>query len=325
MKRCATGRPTPLRWCRWRRSSSRTGPGERTRDAAGRRVPWRRARRPTSAWRHSLARRHLLGACGVKGMWCLRREKPTPACSGGCAAALSGPGRMSSTRDHPHHARAGVGDDHLCRAMMGTPGRVALRRACTMLSFEVYLNGTASRVLDAQAQCRSGPSLPAVHGSDVGLIPLAGASIPRRDFPTAGAARYSPGGHRRPGDARHPGGQCRSCDRFRPARHESLNPRRARGGPGLGATDHGRAQGVGAVHLEPTLREVQPDRGNLYLDGSPQWQWSATATLQHANQGAGPSTPFNGKPRDQPLNETLFTSLAHARGAVAAWAGDDNA
>ena len=33
---------------------------------------------------------------------------------------------------------------------------------------------------------------------------------------------------------------------------------------------------------------------------------------------------FNGRMRDEPLNETLFTSLAHAREAVAAWADDYN-
>ena len=34
---------------------------------------------------------------------------------------------------------------------------------------------------------------------------------------------------------------------------------------------------------------------------------------------------FNGRMRDELLNETLFTSLAHAREAVAAWADDYNA
>ena len=33
---------------------------------------------------------------------------------------------------------------------------------------------------------------------------------------------------------------------------------------------------------------------------------------------------FNGRMRDELLNETLFMSIAHARGAVAAWADDHN-
>ena len=33
---------------------------------------------------------------------------------------------------------------------------------------------------------------------------------------------------------------------------------------------------------------------------------------------------FNGRLRDELLNETLFTSLAHARAALAAWKGDYN-
>jgi putative transposase len=33
---------------------------------------------------------------------------------------------------------------------------------------------------------------------------------------------------------------------------------------------------------------------------------------------------FNGKLRDELLNETLFTSLAHARSALARWQDDDN-
>jgi len=41
---------------------------------------------------------------------------------------------------------------------------------------------------------------------------------------------------------------------------------------------------------------------------------------QHGTVGS-----FNGRMRDELLNETLFTSLAHAREAVASWADDYNA
>ena len=34
--------------------------------------------------------------------------------------------------------------------------------------------------------------------------------------------------------------------------------------------------------------------------------------------------PFNGRLRDESLNETLFTSLAHTRSILAAWTHEDN-
>ena len=38
----------------------------------------------------------------------------------------------------------------------------------------------------------------------------------------------------------------------------------------------------------------------------------------------GYAESFNGRMRDKLLNETLFTSLAHARATVAAWVRDHN-
>ena len=50
------------------------------------------------------------------------------------------------------------------------------------------------------------------------------------------------------------------------------------------------------------------------------------AILREQEAGAATSEveSFNGRLRDELLNETLFTSLAHARAALAAWQDDYN-
>ncbi|OOY02658.1 hypothetical protein BMI87_21850 [Thioclava sp. F28-4] len=39
---------------------------------------------------------------------------------------------------------------------------------------------------------------------------------------------------------------------------------------------------------------------------------------------SGAVFPINGRMRDEPLNETMFRNLAHARVVIAAWAADYN-
>ena len=46
--------------------------------------------------------------------------------------------------------------------------------------------------------------------------------------------------------------------------------------------------------------------------------------MPHRCRGTGAVHPINGRLRDELLNETLFTSLAHARVAMALWRADYN-
>jgi hypothetical protein len=48
---------------------------------------------------------------------------------------------------------------------------------------------------------------------------------------------------------------------------------------------------INAVNLEDVLREVQPDRGNLFHGWSPLMSARSTTSSWHVDAAAGPSTP----------------------------------
>ena len=79
------------------------------------------------------------------------------------------------------------------------------------------------------------------------------------------------------------------------------------------------------VHGKPTT--IVSDNGTE-LTSSAVLSWAGEAGIDwHSIAPGKPSQngtveSFNGRLRDELLNETLFTSLAHAREAVAAWADD---
>ncbi len=82
------------------------------------------------------------------------------------------------------------------------------------------------------------------------------------------------------------------------------------------------------MHGKPTT--IVSDNGTeltcnavLSLAGGAGIDWHYIAPGKPQQNGTVES--FNGRMRDELLNETLFTSLAHAREAVAAWADDYNA
>jgi putative transposase len=81
-----------------------------------------------------------------------------------------------------------------------------------------------------------------------------------------------------------------------------------RGKPGVIVSDNG---------TELTSNAVLSWAGEAGID------WHYIAPGKPTQNGTVES--FNGRMRDELLNETLFTSLAHAREAVAAWADDYNA
>ena len=81
-----------------------------------------------------------------------------------------------------------------------------------------------------------------------------------------------------------------------------------RGKPGVIVSDNG---------TELTSNAVLSWAGGAGID------WHYIAPGKPTQNGTVES--FNGRMRDELLNETLFTSLAHAREAVAAWADDYNA
>ena len=81
-----------------------------------------------------------------------------------------------------------------------------------------------------------------------------------------------------------------------------------RGKPGVIVSDDG---------TELTSNAVLSWAGEAGID------WHYIAPGKPTQNGTVES--FNGRMRDELLNETLFTSLAHAREAVAAWADDHNA
>ena len=81
-----------------------------------------------------------------------------------------------------------------------------------------------------------------------------------------------------------------------------------RGKPGVIVSDNG---------TELTSNAVLSWAGEAGID------WHTIAPGKPTHNGTVES--FNGRMRDELLNETLFTSLAHAREAVAAWADDYNA
>ena len=83
-----------------------------------------------------------------------------------------------------------------------------------------------------------------------------------------------------------------------------------------------------AVHGKPTT--IVSDNGTeltsnavLSWSGEVGIDWHYIAPGKPTQNGTVES--FNGRMRDELLNETLFTSLAHAREAVASWADDHNA
>ena len=83
-----------------------------------------------------------------------------------------------------------------------------------------------------------------------------------------------------------------------------------------------------AVHGKPTT--IVSDNGTeLTSDAVLSWAGEAGIDWHYIAPGKptqnGYVESFNGRMRDELLNETLFTSLAHAREAVAAWADDYNA
>ena len=80
-----------------------------------------------------------------------------------------------------------------------------------------------------------------------------------------------------------------------------------RGKPGVIVSDNG---------TELTSNAVLSWAGEAGID----WHYIAPGKPQQN----GYAESFNGRMRDELLNETLFTTLAHARGAVAAWADDYN-
>ncbi len=81
-----------------------------------------------------------------------------------------------------------------------------------------------------------------------------------------------------------------------------------RGKPAMIVSDNG---------TELTSNAVLSWAGEAGID----WHYIAPGKPQQN----GYAESFNGRMRDELLNETLFTSLAHAREAVAAWADDYNA
>jgi putative transposase len=72
------------------------------------------------------------------------------------------------------------------------------------------------------------------------------------------------------------------------------------------------------------LGQIETNRGDLHLDGSPlEWRCK-TATLRQERSGAGAVHPINGRFRDECLNEHLFGSLPAARPIIEAWRTDYN-
>ena len=82
------------------------------------------------------------------------------------------------------------------------------------------------------------------------------------------------------------------------------------------------------VHGKPTTI-VSDNNTELTSNAVLSWAGEAGIDWHHIAPGKptqnGTVESFNGRMRDELLNETLFTSLAHAREAVAAWADDYNA
>ena len=81
------------------------------------------------------------------------------------------------------------------------------------------------------------------------------------------------------------------------------------------------------VHGKPTT--IVSDNGTeLTSNAVLAWAGEAGIDWHHIAPGKltqnGTVESFNGRMRDELLNETLFTGLAHAREAVAAWADDCN-
>lgn len=70
------------------------------------------------------------------------------------------------------------------------------------------------------------------------------------------------------------------------------------------------------------LRCYPPNRVALHRDG----QADAERSRRARTYGAAKLTveSFNGRMRDELLNEIMFRNLAHARIAITAWATDDN-
>ena len=82
-----------------------------------------------------------------------------------------------------------------------------------------------------------------------------------------------------------------------------------------------------AVHGKPAT--IVSDNGTE-LTSNAVLSWAGEAEIDWhyiapgKPQQIGTIESFNGRMRDELLNETLFTSLAHAREAVATWADDYN-
>ncbi|WP_280949015.1 transposase [Mesorhizobium sp. SEMIA 3007] len=77
------------------------------------------------------------------------------------------------------------------------------------------------------------------------------------------------------------------------------------------------------MHLENLLCDIESNDADLHRKPPADW-YAPAAIMPRRCRGAGAVHPINGRLRDELLNETLFTSLAQARVAIALWRADYN-